>query len=110
MKEVQGGKDDSEEETLIIWNKLRPSIEDPWIGVEIATETFGVCLFSRCEKLLVIIFMDLDSEQKKKHLEVLKRRKGDIAQKILDIKCISLTYCTHKILMEKFKSVIQPQR
>ncbi|GJS61573.1 DNA-directed DNA polymerase [Tanacetum coccineum] len=42
---------------------------------------------------------------------VLEKRKGGIAWKMSDIKGISPSYCTHKILMEDdFKPVIQPQR
>ncbi|GJU61222.1 reverse transcriptase domain-containing protein [Tanacetum coccineum] len=44
-------------------------------------------------------------------LQVLEKRKGAIAWKMSDIKGISLSYCTHKILMEDdYKPVIQPQR
>nr|GFA83036.1 hypothetical protein [Tanacetum cinerariifolium] len=44
-------------------------------------------------------------------LQVLEKRKGAIAWKISEIKGISLSYCTHKFLMEDdYKPVIQPQR
>ncbi|GKF86946.1 hypothetical protein Tco_0254773, partial [Tanacetum coccineum] len=44
-------------------------------------------------------------------LQVLEKRKGAIVWKMSDIKGISLSYCTHKILMEDdYKLVIQPQR
>ncbi|GJR25348.1 reverse transcriptase domain-containing protein [Tanacetum coccineum] len=44
-------------------------------------------------------------------LQVLEKRKGAIAWKMSDIKGISLSYYTHKFLMEDdFKPVIQPQR
>ncbi|GKA35676.1 hypothetical protein Tco_0722167 [Tanacetum coccineum] len=44
-------------------------------------------------------------------LQVLEKRKGAFAWKMSDIKGISLSYCTHKILMEDdYKPVIQPQR
>ncbi|GJR68133.1 reverse transcriptase domain-containing protein [Tanacetum coccineum] len=43
--------------------------------------------------------------------EVLEKRKGAIAWKMSDIKGISSSFCTHKILMEEsFKPAIQPQR
>ncbi|GKB22628.1 reverse transcriptase domain-containing protein [Tanacetum coccineum] len=43
--------------------------------------------------------------------EVLEKCKGAIAWKMSDIKGISPSFCTHKILMEEsFKPVIQPQR
>ncbi|GJR59760.1 DNA-directed DNA polymerase [Tanacetum coccineum] len=45
------------------------------------------------------------------YLHVLEKRKGAIAWKMSDIKGISPSYYTHKILMEDdFKPVIQPQR
>ncbi|GJU03836.1 ribonuclease H-like domain-containing protein [Tanacetum coccineum] len=44
-------------------------------------------------------------------LQVLEKRKGAIAWKMSDIKGISPSYCTHKILMEDdYKPVIHPQR
>ncbi|GJY85076.1 reverse transcriptase domain-containing protein [Tanacetum coccineum] len=44
-------------------------------------------------------------------LQVLEKRKGAIAWKMSDIKGISPSYCTHKILMkDDYKPVIQPQR
>ncbi|GJZ40664.1 reverse transcriptase domain-containing protein [Tanacetum coccineum] len=44
-------------------------------------------------------------------LQVLEKRKGAFAWKMSDIKGISPSYCTHKILMEDdYKPVIQPQR
>ncbi|GKD52254.1 reverse transcriptase domain-containing protein [Tanacetum coccineum] len=43
--------------------------------------------------------------------EVLEKRKGAIAWKMSNIKGISPSFCTHKILMEEsFKPVIHPQR
>ncbi|GJT89641.1 reverse transcriptase domain-containing protein [Tanacetum coccineum] len=43
--------------------------------------------------------------------QVLEKQKGAIAWKMSDIKGISPSYCTHKILMEDdYKPVIQPQR
>ncbi|GJY40844.1 reverse transcriptase domain-containing protein [Tanacetum coccineum] len=44
-------------------------------------------------------------------LHVLEKHKGAIAWKMSDIKGVSPSFCTHKILMEDdFKPVIQPQR
>nr|GEV28821.1 hypothetical protein [Tanacetum cinerariifolium] len=44
-------------------------------------------------------------------LQVLEKRKGAIDWKMSDVKGISPSYCTHKILMEyDYKPVIQPQR
>ncbi|XP_076958364.1 uncharacterized protein LOC143634070 [Bidens hawaiensis] len=57
-------------------------------------------------RLPVIISASLLSEEKVKLLAVLKRHKHAIAWKIMDIKGISPSFCTHKILMEeKYKPV-----
>ncbi|GJS50695.1 reverse transcriptase domain-containing protein [Tanacetum coccineum] len=48
----------------------------------------------------IIISSELSENEKTSLLQVLERRKGAIAWKMSDIKGISLSYCTHKILME----------
>ncbi|GKA51695.1 hypothetical protein Tco_0744891 [Tanacetum coccineum] len=59
----------------------------------------------------IIISSELSKNEKTSLLQVLERRKGAIACKMSDIKGISLSYCTHKILMmDDYKPVIQPQR
>nr|GEW81199.1 DNA-directed DNA polymerase [Tanacetum cinerariifolium] len=59
----------------------------------------------------IIISSKLYKKEKKLLLEVLEKRKGAIAWKMSDIKGISPSYWTHKILIEEeFKPVIQPQR
>ncbi|GKF00173.1 hypothetical protein Tco_0023523, partial [Tanacetum coccineum] len=59
----------------------------------------------------IIILSELSEKEKTSLLQVLEKRKGAIAWKMLDIKGISPSYCTHKILMEDdYKPVIQPQR
>ncbi|GKC11185.1 reverse transcriptase domain-containing protein [Tanacetum coccineum] len=59
----------------------------------------------------IIISSKLSEREKISLLQVLERRKGAIAWKMLDIKGISPSYCTYKILMEDdYKPVIQPQR
>ncbi|GKC21519.1 reverse transcriptase domain-containing protein, partial [Tanacetum coccineum] len=59
----------------------------------------------------IIISSKLSKKEKISLLQVLEKRKGAIAWKMSDIKGISPSYCTHKILMEDdFKPVIQPQR
>ncbi|GKB62787.1 hypothetical protein Tco_0918973 [Tanacetum coccineum] len=59
----------------------------------------------------IIILSELSEKEKTPLLQVLERRKGAIAWKMSDIKGISLSYCTHKILIEDdYKPVIQPQR
>ena len=63
------------------------------------------------KKLPVIIAKDLQPEEKERLIEVLKKRKDAIAWKISDIKGISPTLCSHKILMEEdSKPTIQNQR
>ncbi|GJZ96864.1 hypothetical protein Tco_0669198 [Tanacetum coccineum] len=59
----------------------------------------------------IIVSSELSDKEKISLLQVLERRKGAIAWKMSDIKGISPSYCTHKILMEDdYKPVIQPQR
>ncbi|GJT69083.1 reverse transcriptase domain-containing protein [Tanacetum coccineum] len=63
------------------------------------------------ESFLVIVSSKLFEKEKKLLLQVLEKHKGAIAWKMLNIKGISPSFCTHKILMEAdFKPVIQPQR
>ncbi|GJR66166.1 hypothetical protein Tco_0012231 [Tanacetum coccineum] len=58
-----------------------------------------------------IISSELSDKEKSLLLQVLEKRKGAIAWKMLDIKGINPSYCTHKILIkDEFKQVIQPQR
>ncbi|GJV84537.1 hypothetical protein Tco_1524435, partial [Tanacetum coccineum] len=59
----------------------------------------------------IIISFELFEKDKILLLQVLERRKGAIAWKMSDIKGISPSYCTHKILMkDDNKPIIQPQR
>ncbi|GKB33831.1 reverse transcriptase domain-containing protein [Tanacetum coccineum] len=59
----------------------------------------------------IIISSELSEKEKMLLLQVLEKRKEAIAWKMSDIKGISLSFCTHKILMgDDFKPVIQPQR
>ncbi|GKC61577.1 hypothetical protein Tco_1089175, partial [Tanacetum coccineum] len=63
------------------------------------------------ETCLVIISSKLTEKEKTSLQRVLEKRKGAIAWKMSDIKGISPSFCTHKILIEEsFKPVIQPQR
>ncbi|KAI3776249.1 hypothetical protein L1987_46022 [Smallanthus sonchifolius] len=57
----------------------------------------------------VIVSSKLTEEEKGKLIEVLKGHKEAIAWRLSDIKGISPTFCTHRILMEdEFKPVVQP--
>ncbi|GJV94246.1 DNA-directed DNA polymerase, partial [Tanacetum coccineum] len=59
----------------------------------------------------IIISSELSENEKTSLLQVLERRKGAIAWKMSNIKGISPSYCTYKILMkDDYKPVIQPQR
>ncbi|GJX74162.1 reverse transcriptase domain-containing protein [Tanacetum coccineum] len=63
------------------------------------------------ESCPVIISSKLTRKEKISLLQVLEKRKGAISWKMSDIKGISPSFCTHKILMEEsFKPVIQPQQ
>ncbi|GJR73784.1 reverse transcriptase domain-containing protein [Tanacetum coccineum] len=93
------------------------SINTPYLAVEETTKPVEVereYLYSASaneidEKKLEL--KDLSHHLEYAYLHVLEKRKGAIAWKMSDIKGISPSYCTHKILMEDdFKPVIQPQR
>ncbi|GJR03823.1 DNA-directed DNA polymerase [Tanacetum coccineum] len=59
----------------------------------------------------IIISSKLSKKEKMLLLQLLEKHKGEIAWKMSNIKGISPSYCTHKILMEDdYKPVIQPQR
>ncbi|GJY93062.1 hypothetical protein Tco_0508844 [Tanacetum coccineum] len=58
----------------------------------------------------IIISSSLSHREKELLLKVLANHKGALAWKVFDIKDISPSFCTHKILMEdNFKLVVQPQ-
>ncbi|KAI3762946.1 hypothetical protein L1987_53391 [Smallanthus sonchifolius] len=62
-------------------------------------------------RLPVIIASDLTSDEKERLLEVLRQHKQAIAWRIMDIKGINPSFCTHKIHMEDdYKPVVQHQR
>ncbi|GJU37035.1 DNA-directed DNA polymerase [Tanacetum coccineum] len=63
------------------------------------------------QELPVIISSLLSRQEKKSLLQVLSKHKVALAWKVEDIKGISPSFCTHKILIEDdFKAVVQPQR
>ncbi|GJS85174.1 reverse transcriptase domain-containing protein [Tanacetum coccineum] len=63
------------------------------------------------KEFLVIISSLLSSHKKELLLVVLTKHKNALAWKVADIKGISPSFCTHKILIEdNFKPVVQPQR
>ena len=60
-------------------------------------------------KLPVIINSSLTPDKKQRLVNLLRHHKEAIAWQISDIKGISATFCTHKILMEQnFRPVVQP--
>ncbi|GKA23453.1 DNA-directed DNA polymerase [Tanacetum coccineum] len=63
------------------------------------------------KKFPVIISSLLNPQEKESLLKVLTKHKAALAWNVTDIKGISPSFCTHKILMEdNFKPVVQPQR
>nr|GEW79441.1 putative reverse transcriptase domain-containing protein [Tanacetum cinerariifolium] len=63
------------------------------------------------ESCSVIVSSKLTEKEEVLLLRVLEKQKRAIAWKMSDIKGISLSFCTHKILIEEsFKPIIQPQR
>ncbi|KAD5507914.1 hypothetical protein E3N88_15617 [Mikania micrantha] len=92
--------------------KALPSVEDP-PSVELK-ELPGHLEYAFLDGeswLPVIISSALTSGEKVKLFEVMKMHKKAIAWKIMDIKGINPSFCTHKISMEEdFKHVVQHQR
>ncbi|XP_076916428.1 uncharacterized protein LOC143576143 [Bidens hawaiensis] len=91
----------------------RSSVESPPPSLKLKDlpEYLEYAFFDEERKLPVIIASALMEVEKLKLLKVLKAHKEAIAWKIIDIKWINPSFCTHKILMEDhFKSVVQPQR
>ncbi|GJX76505.1 DNA-directed DNA polymerase [Tanacetum coccineum] len=85
-------------------NKKKPELKDLPSHLEYA-------YLHGNEAFPVIVSSNLSEKEKKSLLQVLEKHKGAITWKISDIKGISPSFYTHKILMEDdFKPVIQPQR
>ncbi|GKC64770.1 hypothetical protein Tco_1097368, partial [Tanacetum coccineum] len=63
------------------------------------------------QEFSIIISSSLSCQEKELILRVLSKHKAALAWKVADIKGISPSFCTHKILMEdNFKPIVQPQR
>ncbi|KAK1411651.1 hypothetical protein QVD17_38208 [Tagetes erecta] len=90
----------------------RPSVErPPSLELKDLPSHLEYAFLDEAERLPVIIASALTEEEKNKLLEVLRAHKQAIAWKILDIKGINPSFCTHRILMkDEFKPVVQPQR
>ncbi|XP_035835799.1 uncharacterized protein LOC118484026 [Helianthus annuus] len=81
--------------------KSKPSVEDPpsLELKELPPHLEYAFLDEECH-LPVIISASLAKEEKRQLLEVLTLHKKSMAWKIMDIKGINPSFCTHKILME----------
>ncbi|KAI3818531.1 hypothetical protein L1987_12341 [Smallanthus sonchifolius] len=92
--------------------KAKPSIEErPVLELKELPSHLEYAFLEEKSQLPVIISSSLTGNEKARLLKVLKAHKKAIAWKIMDIKGINPSFCTHKILMEDdFKQVVQHQR
>ncbi|XP_076943249.1 uncharacterized protein LOC143613427 [Bidens hawaiensis] len=92
--------------------KSKPSIEEPPVlELKELPNHLEYAFLEKDSQLPVIISSHLSKEEKNELLKVLKNHKKAIAWKIMDIKGISPSFYTHKILMEEeYKPVVQHQR
>ena len=92
--------------------KMKTSIEEPpALELKELPSHLEYAFLESGSRLPVIIASELTQDEKEKLLQILKRHKKAIAWKIMDIKGINPSYCTHKILMEEeYKPVVQHQR
>ncbi|XP_076924956.1 uncharacterized protein LOC143587593 [Bidens hawaiensis] len=92
--------------------KSKPSIEEPpALELKELPKHLKYAFLEKDSQLPVIISSHFSKEEKDELLKVLKNHKKAIAWKIMDIKGISPSFCTHKILMEEeYKPVVQHQR
>ncbi|KAJ0616051.1 putative nucleotidyltransferase, Ribonuclease H [Helianthus annuus] len=89
-------------------NKVSP--KDPPIEPNELPKGLEYAFLDKDGNLPVIISSKLSSLEKEKLVNLLKKHKNAIAWKLVDIKGISPSMCTHKILMnDDYKTVIQPQ-
>ncbi|KAI3773691.1 hypothetical protein L1987_48221 [Smallanthus sonchifolius] len=92
--------------------KAKPSIkEPPVLDQKELPLHLEYAFLEEKSQLHVIMSSSLTGNEKAKLHKVLKAHKRAIAWKIMDIKGINPSFCTHKILMEDdFKPVVQHQR
>nr|GFA42391.1 reverse transcriptase domain-containing protein [Tanacetum cinerariifolium] len=92
--------------------KTKSSIEEPSeLELKDLPSHLEYANIEGADKLPVIIAKDLKDDEKEAFLKVFKSHKRTISWKITDIKGIDLSFCTHKILMEKdYKPAVQSQR
>lgn len=94
------------------FGRLKSSIEEPpELELKPLPEHLEYAFLAEGSKLPIIIASDLTPKQKSDLLSVLNKYKKAIAWKISDIKGISPSFCTHKILMEdNHRPTAIPQR
>ncbi|KAD7116998.1 hypothetical protein E3N88_04266 [Mikania micrantha] len=90
----------------------KPSVEaPPSLELKELPSHLEYAFLDEDSRLPVIIAAELTEEEKKRLIDVLKAHKQAIAWKLMDIKGINPSFCTHRILMEdEFKPVVQSQR
>ena len=92
--------------------RLKPSIkEPPEIEQKGLPKHLEFVFLAENFKLLIIIASNLIDERKGKLVTMLKKHKEAVTWKTMDIKGVSPSFYTHKILIEdNCKPVVQPQR
>ncbi|GJU24479.1 putative nucleotidyltransferase, ribonuclease H [Tanacetum coccineum] len=100
--------DDDDNPTLFTANSIDD--EKPTPKLKELPSHFEYAFLDNNHELPVIISSLLSDQEKRSLLEVLTKHKKSLAWKISDIKGISPSFCTHKILMEEnSKPFVQPQ-
>ncbi|KAK5842248.1 hypothetical protein PVK06_004584 [Gossypium arboreum] len=92
--------------------KQKPSIEEPpKLELKQLPNHLEYAFLGNNSTLPVIIASNLQPKEKEELIQVLKEHKKAIAWKIYDIKGISPSFCTHKILMkDEYEPCVQNQR
>src|ERR1043165_1015024 len=81
-------------------DKSKPSVEDPpSLELKELPPHLEYAFLDKDVRLPVIISSSLSAVEKSELLRILKLHKKAIAWKIMDIKGINPSFCTHKILM-----------
>ncbi|XP_050915046.1 uncharacterized protein LOC127130003 [Lathyrus oleraceus] len=89
-----------------------PKIEQPpSLELKQLPENLKYAYLETNEKLLVIIYSNLDFDQEEKLMQVLKKHKKAIGWTLADLPGISPSMCMHMILLEDGAKIVrQPQR
>ncbi|KAJ0513385.1 putative nucleotidyltransferase, Ribonuclease H [Helianthus annuus] len=90
----------------------KPSVEiPPPLELKELPSHLEYAFLGEGSQLPVIISSSLTEEEKDRLMVVLRAHRHAIAWKLVDIKGINPSFCTHKILMEEeYRPVVQPQR